>query len=201
MGSKDKIVRREEMTRRTILDTALNMIEDKGCDCISMRKLADEIGYTAPVIYTYYKNKESIYLDLAQKGYLLLVNDIKIAREKEETAVLQIESMWLAYWNFAREHREIYQLMFGINTVCFPKEQNVIDSEIIYQLYLPVISGLFNKTKVDENEVRKKFLTFWSLVHGLIAINMVSKFIGEETSLKILLDGIRIITGAVNDPM
>lgn len=199
MGSKEEILRLKDTTRRSILDTALQMVEANGCDCISMRKLADEIGYTAPVIYEYYKNKEDIYLEIARKGCLLLANDIKIASLKPESAALKIKGMWIAYWDFAEQHKEIYQLMFGINISCFPKEQNTMHDEVIYHLFSPLIGSLYKTSENKDREIRTTFLTYWSLVHGLIAINLIGADLAQQINWQILTEGISNITISIKD--
>jgi AcrR family transcriptional regulator len=199
MGSITRILRTKDTTRRSILDTALQMIEAKGCDCISMRKLADEIGYTAPVIYDHYKNKEEIYFEIVRKGYMLLNNDIKIASARHKVAALKIEGMWIAYWDFANQHKEIYQLMFGINASCFPKAQITINGEGIYKLFSPAIGSLFKDSENMDKDIQVKFLTYWAFIHGLIAINLVRKDLGDETNRNIIIEGVRNITISIPD--
>jgi AcrR family transcriptional regulator len=200
MESKKRILRTKDTTRRSILDTALQMIEAKGCDCISMRKLADEIGYSAPVIYDHYKNKEDIYLEIVRKGYLLLNNDIKIASARHKDAALKIEGMWMAYWDFANQHKEIYQLMFGINVSCFSKAQITINGQVIYKLFSPAIGSLFKNSENIEKGIQVKFVTYWALIHGSIAINLVRKDFGDEMNRNIIIDGVRNITTSILNP-
>jgi AcrR family transcriptional regulator len=83
-----------------------------------MRKIADVIEYTAPIIYEYFANKEAILLELTRKGFLLLSKDLQEAKRNTASPAKQLEAMWLAYWNFAFCKQGIYQVMFGITTNC-----------------------------------------------------------------------------------
>ena len=41
----------KEQTRVNILDAAYDIVKDEGWQALSMRKIADKIEYTAPIIY------------------------------------------------------------------------------------------------------------------------------------------------------
>src|SRR6195952_2423547 len=118
MASKDRILRLKEETRINILDAAFQIVKEEGWQALSMRKIADVIEYTAPIIYEYFANKEAIMQELPKKGYLLLSADLEAAKSKHRLPAKQLEAMWLAYWNFAFAQKELYQLMFGVTTNC-----------------------------------------------------------------------------------
>src|SRR6195952_2184214 len=116
MASKERIQRLKEETRTSILKAALHIVKEEGWQALSMRKIADEIEYTAPIIYEYFSNKDAILVELTRKGYLILARDIEEAKGKHRLPAKQLEAMWLAYWNFAFTNKELYQAMFGIRT-------------------------------------------------------------------------------------
>jgi AcrR family transcriptional regulator len=72
MASKERIQRLKEETRTSILEAAYKIVKEEGWQALSMRKIADEIEYTAPIIYEYFSNKEAILEELTRKGYLYL---------------------------------------------------------------------------------------------------------------------------------
>src|ERR1700757_2973064 len=118
MGSKERIHRLKENTRVNILDAAYDIVKDEGWQALSMRKIADKIEYTAPVIYEYFANKEAILLELTKNGFTVLSGDIQQAKNKHRLPAKQLEAMWMAYWNFAFREKEYYQLMFGVEMSC-----------------------------------------------------------------------------------
>src|ERR1700740_564856 len=101
MASKDRIMRMKEENRKNILMASLNIVKEEGWQALSMRKIAEKIEYTAPMIYEYFANKEAIVLELTRKGFMILSRDMRAAKEQHETPEAQLEAMWLAYWNFA----------------------------------------------------------------------------------------------------
>ncbi len=191
MASKDRILRLKEETRVNILEAALHIVKEDGWQALSMRKIADAIEYTAPIIYEYFSNKEAILLELTRKGYLILASDLKEARDKHCLPAKQLESMWLAYWNFAFANRELYQGMFGVSTNCSCElVNNLPEANIPYDLFSEVIGELMQIDDLDSDAICTKYYTFWSVVHGLISINILSRGSSDEINRLVLKDAI-----------
>jgi len=199
MGSKERIQRLKDENRIKILDASLQIVKEEGWQALSMRKIADIIEYTAPMIYEYFANKEAILAELAGKGYLILAKRVREAKENETIPEKQIEAMWLTYWQFAFEEKELYQLMFGIGTQCCEMEKSFkcFDSHAV--LISNVIKKIMHDKNPSEEMICRKYFTYWSIIHGLISINLVNKGNGEETNQQVLKDAIYGITRSLVD--
>ncbi|WP_316811795.1 TetR/AcrR family transcriptional regulator [Pedobacter heparinus] len=199
MGSKERIQRLKEDTRANILDAALQIVKEEGWQALSMRKIADKIEYTAPIIYEYFLNKEGILLELTRQGYIILAKDIRAARDENKTPESQLEAMWIAYWDFAFQHKELYQLMYGVDMNCCELKKSMPEAELSDDLMYDVIAKLITIEKPAEDFVCRKYYTFWSIIHGLISINLVNKGRDAEMNQRILKDAIRGIIKYIND--
>ncbi|SEN93185.1 DNA-binding transcriptional regulator, AcrR family [Mucilaginibacter gossypiicola] len=197
MGSKERILRQKDDTRRKILDAALDMIKCEGCDALSMRKLAEHIEYTAPAIYEYFENKDALYVELARNGHLKLVAMVKIAKDAHTGAVQQMEAMWLAYWSFAITYKELYQLMFAVGTGCCPVENQISEAKLFPEMVSDVIRMLYLPHEASGEEIQKKYYTYWAIIHGLIAINMIQLTRDEKMNQEILIDAIKGINALI----
>lgn len=199
MGSKERIQRLKDENRVKILDASLRIVKEEGWQALSMRKIADIIEYTAPIIYEYFANKEAILTELAKRGYLMLAKRVREARDKESNLEKQIEAMWLAYWAFAFEEKELYQLMYGVGTQCCEMEKTFwcIDSHAV--LISQVIKEVMKDKNPSDDMVSRKYFTYWSIIHGLISINLVNKGNGDETNQQVLKDAIYGITRSLTD--
>lgn len=199
MGSKERIQRQKEETHKNILNAALQIVKQEGWGALSMRKIADVIEYTAPMIYEYFPNKEGILIELTRQGFIHLGNKVKAALESGITPEEQLEAMWIAYWNFAFEETELYQVMYGVGTNCCELQKNYPEAEYATNLFWDVIEKLITKQPVDEDVVCLKYYTFWSVIHGLISINLVQKGTNEEINQQILIGAIKAIITTIND--
>jgi AcrR family transcriptional regulator len=198
MASKDRIQRLKEETRINILDASLQIVKEEGWQALSMRKIADVIEYTAPIIYEYFSNKEAILLELTRKGFLILSNDLREAKSKHRLPAKQLEAMWFAYWNFAFANKELYQGMFGVQTNCSCELiNNLSESETPYTLFSEVIGELMHIDDLDSDLICTQYYTFWSVVHGLISINILSRGSSDEINLLVLKNAITGIIGTI----
>ena len=198
MASKDRILRLKEETRINILDASLDIVKEEGWQSLSMRKIADKIEYTAPIIYEYFANKEAILMELTRKGFLILARDMKAAKEKHRLPAKQIEAMWLAYWNFAFTEKELYQVMFGVDVNCCEMAQLIPEAEEPFTMVTKVIEEIMAPQKPTEDDICVKYYTYWSVVHGLISINMTRRPTSEEIAHEVLKTTISGITRSLS---
>ena len=198
MGSKDRILRLKEETRVNILDASLDIVKEEGWQALSMRKIADKIEYTAPIIYEYFANKEAILMELTRKGFLILARDMKAAKEKHRLPAKQIEAMWLAYWNFAFTQKEFYQLMFGVDVNCCEMAQIMPEAEEPFNIVTEVIQEIMASQNPSEDDICVKYYTYWSVIHGLISINLTRRTTSDDINREILKTAISGITRSLS---
>jgi AcrR family transcriptional regulator len=199
MASKDRIQRLKDETRINILDASLQIVKEEGWNALSMRKIADVIEYTAPIIYEYFSNKEAILLELTRKGFLILAKDLREAKESHRLPAKQLEAMWFAYWNFAFAEKELYQVMFGVDANCCEMAKVLPEAEVPAVMISNVIEELMAPHKASEDEICTRYYTFWSIVHGLISINIVRKGTSDEINRQVLKAAISGIIKSINE--
>ncbi|WP_121247868.1 TetR/AcrR family transcriptional regulator [Mucilaginibacter phyllosphaerae] len=191
MASKDRILRLKEETRVNILEAALQIVKEDGWQALSMRKIADVIEYTAPIIYEYFASKEAILLELARQGYLKLSKQLQEAKDKHTSPADQLEEMWLTYWNFAFANKELYQGMFGITTSCSCEMVNKLpEAECPWDIIASSIGELMNIKDMESDIICTKYYTFWSVVHGLVSINLLDRGDSDAINRQVLRDAI-----------
>ncbi|RZJ70504.1 TetR/AcrR family transcriptional regulator [Flavobacterium sp.] len=198
MGSKDRILRQKEDTRTKILDAAYKIVKAEGWQGLNMRKIADDIEYTAPVIYEHFSNKDAILKEITKKGFLQLYNELKDLKEKHSYPDALLEDMWMTFWNFAFENKEMYQVMFGVEMACCMLK--VAEAELQYNLFLEAIGNVMPGYAIPD-VVKQKYFMFFSVVHGLISINIVADGLGNEMNRQILKDAISGIILSVKTPV
>jgi AcrR family transcriptional regulator len=188
MGSKERILRQKEETRSNILKAAREIVKEEGWQGLSMRKIADKIEYTAPIIYEYFSNKEAILQELTCKGFGILTKDLEASKAESQDPAEQLEGMWLAYWNFALKNKEMYQLMYGVEMTCCAQRNTETDAP--YTLISNVIAELMGEDNPKPEVIKQKYFTFFSVIHGLISINIVGNGLSDEINKQILKDAI-----------
>jgi len=191
MGIAERRLRQKEEIRSSILATAWQMVKEEGWQSLSIRKIADAIEYSVPVIYDHFENKEAILLQFGKDGFGLLIKKMQQAKKKSIDPAEQLTAIADAYWNFAFKNKEYYQLMFGLGIACCETDKCIPEKSAFRDLVMePINAILANNSKKDVNACLK-YHTFWSVIHGLISIKMISySEIADELNKLVLDDAI-----------
>ena len=174
MGIVERKIRQKEEVRTAILNAAWQTVTEEGWQALSIRKIAEAIEYSVPVIYDHFANKEAILYELTKQGFQLLNQQLIKARKRSTIPEKQLEDMAHAYWEFAFENKAQYQVMYGLG---IPSCETVLQSPEIASftgLVTEPIKELITKNKKTNADPLLKLQTFWSMLHGLVSINMMN---------------------------
>ncbi len=174
MGITDRKQRQKEEVRASILDTAWQMVVTEGWHSFSIRKVADAIEYSVPVIYSHFENKDAILLEFNRKGFQLLAETLAQAKAGQPEPANQIRAMGRAYWSFAFQNKEYYQLMFGLG---IPTCETAIKIPALTNFSDVITGSIIAMVPTGQKpnfDPWLKYQSFWSMLHGLVSINMTS---------------------------
>ncbi|MBC7849696.1 MAG: TetR/AcrR family transcriptional regulator [Chitinophagaceae bacterium] len=188
MGISERRIRQKEEVRSNILCTAWQMVKDEGWQSLSIRKIADAIEYSVPVIYDHFENKEAILMEIGKEGFKSLAKKMQQAKAKSTDPAGQLRVMADAYWHFAQKNKEYYQLMFGLGMPCCDVEKNLPEKMTVRSLFMDSINELIAKHQTPNANLCLKYHTLCSILHGLISIRMLSNSDASDTLNKLVLD-------------
>jgi AcrR family transcriptional regulator len=111
MGIRERQDRERQAVRQAILDAARDLFVTEGYRNVSIRKIAERIEYSPAAIYSYFPSKDDIFFALAEEGFRRL--DAKVRSVTSSANPLdEMRALWWAYYEFSKEHREFFELMF-----------------------------------------------------------------------------------------
>jgi AcrR family transcriptional regulator len=170
MASKDRMLRLKEETRNNILDVSLKIVKEDGWQALSIRKIADAIDYSVPVVYDYFENKEAILFEISMDGFRLLQEKLEAVVKKYDNPEEQIKALANAYWNFAFKNKEYYQLMYGLGMPCCGAGKMKPELNAFNDFVYDAIQLVISKKKSKSEDACFKTHALWSVIHGLISI-------------------------------
>lgn len=188
MGISERRLRQKEEVRSNILATAWQIVKDEGWQALSIRKIADAIEYSVPVVYDHFVNKESILIEFAREGFSLLGKKMLQAKNKSADPARQLKAMADAYWHFAFKNKEYYQVMFGLGLACSEQEERMPEVMTFRILITDSIIEILKKNKQSDSDPCLKCYTFWSVLHGLISIKMMRTCDVSDDLNKMVMD-------------
>lgn len=188
MGISERRQREKKEVREDIVCTAWQMVLKDGWQALSIRKIAEAIEYSVPVIYDHFENKEAILLEFSKKGFRMLSDKIIEAKEQHQNPSDQIKAMADAYWDFALNNIEHYQLMFGIGMACCEISKAMPEQDKFRSLIIEPIEAMIRASKQKDMNSCLKYYTFCSVMHGLISIKIIGNAEVERELNKMVLD-------------
>src|SRR5262249_24356547 len=123
MGIKERRDRERQELRQAILVASRDIAAREGWQAVSIRKVAERIEYSPPTIYEHFLSKEALLAELMRDGFRLLLERVRAGVSANQAPEARIMGIALAYWEFAWEHPELYQVMHGLGGVPFCFDQ------------------------------------------------------------------------------
>jgi len=174
MGILERKERQKKEVRDSILQAAWQLVNEEGWQSLSIRKIADAIEYSVPVVYDHFENKEAILFEFTKQGFRLLGDKLTEAKEKHTVPSLQLEAIAYAYWDFAFENKEYYQVMFGLGMPGCEQIKKMPEIMNFTEIIKTTIERINDAVHGKPINSFLKLNSFWSMLHGLVSINLMT---------------------------
>ena len=96
--------------RAEILAAARTLVQAEGYERLTIRKVAQRMGYSPMALYSYFADKHALMLALAQEGFERLADKLKRRVPAEPLAALR--KTMTAYVEYGVENPQEYQIVF-----------------------------------------------------------------------------------------
>jgi AcrR family transcriptional regulator len=95
-----------------IVTFARELAETGGWDAVTMRRLAERVEYSQPVLYSHFKSRADIVRAVALQGFDELAAELRSARTGASTPAAALRALATAYLGFAKSRPAVYDAMF-----------------------------------------------------------------------------------------
>ena len=163
MSHVERRQKEKEEIKLRILEAARKIAAKEGWHSLTIRKIAEEIEYTPPIVYEHFENKEDLIREIVYTGFNKLSKEFAAARESETDPKKLIKVVSLIHWDFAFSNVELYQLMFSLERPT-PSEEMTAD--------LKLIEGAFLELIKDKESLHEVIFSWICLISGAISIVM-----------------------------
>ena len=176
MSHLERRTREKEEIRQSIIAAARKIAVDEGWQAVTIRKIADMIEYTPPIVYEYFENKEDLFKELVYFGFRLLHKDLASVVQQENDPKAVINYLSVSHWDFAANNYDLYQLMFNLEKPV-PNDEMMISIELMKNTFEKAAKG-------DQKEFELIILSWMCLTRGAISTLLMSPlphFKGRDT--------------------
>jgi AcrR family transcriptional regulator len=158
--------------RDKILAHACGLYMTDGLDGFSMRKLARQVGVTAPALYRHYHNKEAVLIDVVVEAYRLFSQYLYRALSGA-TAAERFCRAGEEYLDFALEHPKMYEMLYtsmdsiGVDEL---PEEIAEQCAAVGQFWQDRVREAMDTGILREADPKAVSTTMWAHAHGLITL-------------------------------
>jgi len=191
MGISERKQRQLEEVRATILKQSWQIVEEEGWEALSIRKIAEAIEYSTPVVYKHFESKDAILEAFSREGYARLARILTTAKASQPLPADQLAAISEAYWQFAQEHPKHYQIMYGLGIPTCQMVRDIPEIRQVSDLLHATIDDAIQSGKNPDVDGHLKATTFWSILHGLVAMTIIAAHGGPEMARRTLDDAVQ----------
>lgn len=148
-------------TREEIVEAAVQLTREHGIAAVTARGLGERLGTSSKPIFSHFENMEQV-----QQAVLTAANEKYQNYLKTDMASGKYppyKASGMAYIRFAREERELFQLLFMRDRSGETIEENKEEIE-------PLIVLIEKNLDISEKAAYKFHLEMWVYVHGIASM-------------------------------
>jgi AcrR family transcriptional regulator len=196
--------------RRSLIDAALELVQEAGPSGITLREAARRAGVTHAAPYRHFADKEALLAAVAEVGFAQLRSCIERAVEApgaEPRSLAAIEAIGCAYVRFARENSSQFRVMFGVELGDKRRYPALLEADqAVFDLLCSAIGRAQACGDLPAGDPARMGMVAWSMLHGVAALEVdgqldragVSEGLVEEFAARVIrtaLAGLQQWTG------
>ncbi|MBF6337139.1 TetR/AcrR family transcriptional regulator [Nocardia abscessus] len=165
MSTQTRKERERAERRQRIIETARELAEAQGWEAVTVRRLAERIEYSQPVLYSHFTGKSAIVSAVAEQGFVELTTVMRQAHAEATDDADRLRRVARAYLEFAAANPALYDAMFLMST------------DLIFGLQAsrPLREGFGEleamfRPWVDGPDLGTRTEVAWSTLHGLATL-------------------------------
>lgn len=188
----------KDLLRKQIIAAAEELFLSEGLKNVSMRSIAQKIGYSATTIYIYFKNKEELIKELIKSNYDEFVQEIRSKFQPSDNPFENLNKVLNLYVQTAISNPAKYKLVINnYHNFTYPEfssDKYLGFNYILENIEKCIKKGIFNKIKA-----KTATQGLWITTYGLLNMLTTSpdsvwwenrdELIGH--TIKSALDGLR----------
>lgn len=164
--------------RRRILDTTRHLLVQEGYQNLSMRGIADAIGYSATSIYLCFDGKDDLLHTLIHEGMMRLRDELSdVASAHPEAPLRRLTALCRCFVRFGLDNPEYYKIMFQLRPERmerYPPEKYRKARQNL-EFFARALKEGDEKGIFEVDDVQVSASTVWASLHGTISLLLADR--------------------------
>ena len=161
MGTAERKGRERAEREHRIVAAARVIAEREGWGAVTIRRLAQEIEYSQPVLYSHFENRDAIVAAVAVEGFKEITRALREAANQSTGRRNALENVAMAYLAFGLSRPALYEAMFVLPTnLRFAEAETRPELRAAFEALAAVVAPFCVDLAVETE-------MFWAALHGL----------------------------------
>ncbi|TAX54697.1 TetR/AcrR family transcriptional regulator [Rhizobium leguminosarum] len=195
MGIAERKTRERAGREERIVAAARAVAENEGWDAVTIRRLAKEIEYSQPILYSHFANRDAIVAAVAVEGFKELATVLQDAAGAANGQRESLMDVAMAYFAFAFSRPALYEAMFILPTqLQFAEAETRPELRAGFDAIAAAVSPFCADVEIATE-------TFWAALHGLAELERSGRIRPGMRDKRIALVVKAIVDAGSNAPM
>jgi len=156
--------------RRKILAAARSLFAKEGYENISMRKIAQKIGYSPTTIYLYFRDKNELVEEICNEMFSLLSAELEALKLGEGDPIEKMRAGLRAYINFGIAHPDYYRVSLMTPYDAEPECMQESEGGKAFNYLVHGVTRCVEQGHFRETDVAAVSQSLWMTIHGVTAL-------------------------------
>ena len=157
---KHRAAKRAVAGREDILGAARSSGIRLGWKAVTIRAVAQKLGYTSPLLYEHFRDKEELLTELASEGQVSLAD--ALVKELPDDPYRAVLSMVDRYWSFMLENEQVYRLMNGMDGVPIDRDRLTAVAQHSFEAATAIVQGWLTTAHGSDSGAALLFEDLWA---------------------------------------
>ncbi len=163
----------KKQVRADIIQTSKDIARQDGWQAVSIRKIADVIEYSAPILYEYFESRDHLLKCIREEGF----DSLKAELEQIKTLYRNPEKILMEFaqvqWKLATTQTEVFEVMFNLNGANVTTNETLV-AELEGGNAHPIWEMIATLRPRSADAVTRSFVEWWSATYGLLMVIVVA---------------------------
>ncbi len=194
--------RERQARQELILDAAFRLFVNEGFEKATVRRIAEETGYTPGAIYAYFADKDALLYELHNRAFGKLFEYMATSLDNPDPFA-RLMIIGRQYLQFAATYPQHYELMFMLRSTSKKLEQMHIElcetgalptnkGHQTFELLKQTVQACMENGSMPTHDIDAAALCIWGMAHGMATLQLTGRLymLPAEKQPNVLQEGL-----------
>jgi len=141
-----------------------------GWKAVTIRAVAQQLGYTSPLLYEHFRDKQELLTELAIEGQTALAKAIQTGLPSDPFSAVLF--MVERYWSFMLANQQLYRLMNGMDGAVIERERVTGLAQRMFEPATAIVQAWLVAARRRKSGAELLFEDLWAILHGMATLHL-----------------------------